>query len=250
MTTRAELSEWARNGDRYQRQRAAWARSTPPADLDLLTGDAEPFIRDCAMRNPRLPAATVERLVAAVLDGNPHQAVLENPSLTQEQIESVATSGLYDPLRFLSHRNCPEALLRAGFRSDKPWVRASAAKHRRLPEDLWDAAISDSHHSVRGAALHNKSIPADRLGPLVNDKNLRIVRGVVVRATGQIREQAEANLRRRSKARHTKWVLASHSEDGALLDELAMDAVPYVRHRAARNPNASEEARVAAALLG
>jgi len=250
MATRSELAAWA--GSDLERKRAIAARSrrTPPELLVILLRDEATRVASYARANASLPEPTLEALVEDLIANRRMDLwLMYNPSLTSDMLQRIYDSGLHRPL-VIRHKNCSEEVLRSAALSNSVEYRKIAAKHPNLPSDCWGIVLADEKPAVRSAAVRNKAIPVDRLAPLVNDRNLSILRAVASRATGETKSAALANLERRSRAKETKWVLAQHSDNPEVLERLAVDSNRWVRRKAAENSHATDEVKVAAALLG
>lgn len=217
----------------------------------LLTRDREFFVRSAAIANPSLPAEQVEALVReGITNKDVLPELMHSPILTAEQLTRLQAAGVPVTAAMFRHPACPPDLLRIAIASTGSMVRRCAAAHPNLPPDLWDVVLTDQDARIRAAAASNPAIPEARLQSLANDRNLTVVKAVVKRAQGAVKDEAASHLARRSKAVGSRYLLAAQARDEQILDRLAMDESRWMRRRVMRNPFASETAKVSAALLG
>lgn len=199
---------------------------------------------------------------------NPEEVVaikdlLKNPQITPALFERLVTpssSEDHPALEYIvSHRNCPIWILELGSRSDILQVRRDVAGNRRISKVIMSRLVNDREWSVQVRLVRNPSVPLEVISPLVQSRpdgrihrrlNIYVLKALAKRLSSDIeRDTVIRELERRSTGRESKLLVAQYTKDSERVEELCLGDDLNLREAAALNVIASEEGKVAVALL-
>ena len=259
---RRELIAAASSDDRARENWAAEQPDCPPDVLRMLIalpygsrGVRPPAIVR-AYGHPNCPLDILRRAVEGRCLYMAIAVACRNPGLPVEVVEEYVTSerriSPYVRGDLLSNRNCPEGLLReyGVMRSESFHVeyRRGVAANPMCPADLQVLLAEDRRAEVRAALAGNPNLCPQALSILLREGQSSEVTAALV-SRGLFPDRAVDEVLSSKRNVKAKRAIAKHVSKSEVLDRLSMDGDMLVREAVARNEAASDEAKVAVALL-
>ncbi len=251
----------AAHGSVETRSRIAQNVKTPGELLHWMTMDGASHVVEHVLANPNVWESDLR---AAVKAGRGYM-VTANPSLSSEFIEwayqvssetvrAKATSTIWGTgweNNFFAHPNCSHKFMELGARSTVREVRVVVAKNLSLPESLAKVLVEDTYLWVLRNLVHNAAVADHILYPLLKTRDLRLLKALAKRFSGQDRQNAVNRIVEVSvRSVAASQSVAQYSRDPEHLKRLAYSPNAKVRNYVIKNPVASEEDWIVANLIG
>lgn len=248
-------------GDVDARVKVAYDVNTPGELLHELTMDRAPAVVRFALCNPNVWESD---LIAAVKAGKGHM-IMGNPALTGEFIEwaydvstNIRRTVMPQPQKdagwenqFFAHKNCSREFMEKGVHGRLNDVRRSVAGNVSLPKDLVEVLVHDSYMWTLRTLIHNPSVEDSALYPLLQQRDIRLLKALAKRFSGDDRQRAVNRIGEVSvRSMVANRSVAQYTNDPEKLSRLAYSPDVKVRKFVAKNPATRAEDRVAVALLG
>jgi hypothetical protein len=232
--------------------------------------------RSEARRHPQLPVSDIIKYLAAWANQAGLKAeqidaeILRNPSISVDMISPLLNElsqekKITTAIHILRYPYCPDEVIASAVSQDGSLspVQVAAAKSPKLSRSQIAKLLNNGTVATQRALVSNPYVPVDYLRellwskkePLSSDADVAtlpvpVAQALVKRLDGPDLEEALGWLRVNSASRYSRLLVARYTVSSDKISESCYDPDPAIRRIASRHELATEEDRVAVAILG